>query len=292
MTVTEAKRIVRDYFQDDHVSEEEEFVFTEAVKYLIEETKDPDYMNDLGAYYYGKKQYDLALKYYELAAEYGNRYAISNLGYIWYYGRTGTKDYEKAFHYYERAKEMGDLVAAYKLADMYRNGYHVEKNDDKYREIIEDLYTRVIDADNLDAPVPEVFTRLAKIRSEEGKEEEALALYDRARDFLAVRIMYNPFFGNLNIMKWMIDDIYAIRVPDKDRLDLYDLYKLLQTPAKVEYRYEKKRYVVESHMEEGGCAILFADKWYRSTDDFFQKAKIDGELLTSLYEELHGFKEV
>ena len=82
MTVSEAKRIVNEFFRDENVSADEEFVFTEAIKFLIEETKDPDYMNDLGAFYYGKKQFDLALRYYELAAEYGNRYAVSNLGYM------------------------------------------------------------------------------------------------------------------------------------------------------------------------------------------------------------------
>jgi hypothetical protein len=31
-----------------------------------------------------------------------------------------------------------------------------------------------------------------------------------ARDFLAQRIRYNPFFGDLNMMKWLIDDLYEI----------------------------------------------------------------------------------
>ena len=292
MTITEAKRIVREYYENEHASTEEEFVFTEALRFLVEETKDPDYMNELGAFYYGKKQFDLALKYYELAAEYGNRYATSNLGYIWYYGRTGKRDFEKAFRCFEKAAEMGDLIAAYKVADMYRNGYYVEKNPEKYKEIIEELYPQVENAQYTNEPLPEVFTRLAKIRSEEGNTDEALSLYDRARDFLAFRIMHNPFFGNLNIMKWMIDDIYALREIDRDNLDLYDLYYLLKAPAKVFFRYGNKQYEVESVEEDGACAIRFGDKWYRSIDDFFAKAEIERELLTALYEDLYGFKEV
>ena len=32
---------------------------------------------------------------------------------------------------------MGDMVAAYKVADMYKNGYYVEKDYEKYKLIIE-----------------------------------------------------------------------------------------------------------------------------------------------------------
>ena len=54
---------------------------------------------------------------------------------VWYYGRTGTVDYEKAFRYFSMAGH--NPVAEYKLADMYHNGYFVEKDDVKYKEIIQ-----------------------------------------------------------------------------------------------------------------------------------------------------------
>lgn len=119
MTISEARKICRDFYDLINPTEDDEFVFTEALKYLIEETKNSDYMVDLGALYYGKRQFELALKYYDLAAEYGNRYAISDLGYIWYYGRTGEKNYEKAFYYFDKARQMGDIIAAYKVADIF-----------------------------------------------------------------------------------------------------------------------------------------------------------------------------
>lgn len=40
-------------------------------------------------------------------------------------------------------------------------------------------------------PLPEIYTRLAKIRTEQGKIDEAVALYFAAKDFLAQRIKYN-----------------------------------------------------------------------------------------------------
>ena len=290
MTVLEANRICSDYYDLTNPTEEDAFLYTEALRFLVEETKDPGCMVELGGFYYESSQYDLALKYYELAAEYNNLFAISNLGYIWYYGRTGEKNYEKAFFYFDKARQMGDLVAAYKVADMYRNGYFVEKDEDKYREIIEGLYKEVKNCRDPDDPLPEIFTRLAKIRAEEGNNEEALRLYDKAREFLAQRIQMHPFFGNLNIMKWMIEDIYRLRKFDKEDMWLYDLYYLLLSPVKVRFSFEGTSHEVEALEEDGGIVIRFDDQWYRTVDDFFQKAELDGEKLTTLYEELYDFE--
>lgn len=247
---------------------------------------------ELGGLYYEDRQFDLALKYYELAAEYNNLYAISNLGYIWYYGRTGERNYEKAFYYFDKARQMGDVIAAYKVADMYKNGYYVEKDYEKYKAIIEDLYPKVTNSRRLNEPLPEIFTRLAKIRSEEGKNYEALRLYDKAKDFLAQRIQVHPFFGDLNIMKWMTEDIYKLRPFDAEDMWVYDLYYLLKAPHKVQFSFEDQIHEVEAVEEEGAIVIRFDNEWFRTIDDFFQKAELDGELLTTRYEELYDFEVI
>ena len=292
MTILEAKRICSDYYNMTNPSEEDTFLYTEALKFLIEEAKDADYMAELGGLYYEDRQFDLALKYYELAAEYNNLYAISNLGYIWYYGRTGERNYEKAFYYFDKARQMGDVIAAYKVADMYKNGYYVEKDYEKYKAIIEDLYPKVTNSRRLNEPLPEIFTRLAKIRSEEGKNYEALRLYDKAKDFLAQRIQVHPFFGDLNIMKWMTEDIYKLRPFDAEDMWVYDLYYLLKAPHKVQFSFEDQIHEVEAVEEEGAIVIRFDNEWFRTIDDFFQKAELDGELLTTRYEELYDFEVI
>ena len=290
MTILEAKRICSDYYCNTHPTDEDAFLYTEALRFLIEETKDADYMVELGGLYYESRQFDLALKYYELAAEYNNLHAISNLGYIWYYGRTGEKNYEKAFYYFDKARQLGDMIAAYKVADMYKNGYYVEQDYEKYKAIIEDLYPKVKKAHRLDEPLPEIFTRLARIRAEEGNAKEALRLYDKAKDFLAQRIQTHPFFGDLNIMKWTIEDIYKLREFDKEDIWMYDLYYLLTSPVKVKFSFEDDAHEVEAVEEDGAVVIHFDDKWFRTVDDFFQKAELDGELLTMRYEELYDFE--
>lgn len=291
MTIKEALDIRDDFFFDQVHTDEEVFVFTEAMEFLIRETREPEYMMNLGGYYYEQRQFDLALKYYEMAAEQGDIDAYICLGYIWYYGRTGRKDYKKAFYYFCAGRDAGDLQAAYKVADMYKNGYFVEKNYARYCSIIEELYPKVKRARYLNDPLPEIFTRLARIRMEQKRFGEAQSLLIRAKDFLAQRIREHPFFGDLNIMKWLIQDMYSL--PEKLRptdIDLFDMYHYLEKPAKVTFRYFDEELEIRSVPEEGRCAIQFGGRWFRDTDDFFAKAEYDGEPLTALYDDFTDWK--
>ena len=144
----------------------------------------------------------------------------------------------------------------------------------------------------LSAPQPEVYTRLARIRQKQGRTDEAIDLYVRAKDFLAQRITYNPFFGDLNIMKWLEEELYELIDFDRADFDLYDLYVLLKQPVRIAFAYDGKMYEVESVEEDGSISIRFGDSWYRDIDDFFAKATIAGERIPVLYEKLYAFKVV
>lgn len=295
MTVTEARKIIQEF--DDgrrKPTDDDFFMFTEAMDFLINEEHNPRDMMYLGGVYYDMKNFDLALKYYEMAASMDYDEAYECLGYIWYYGRTGERDYKKAFEYFTKMMDKGNLVATYKVADMYKNGYYVDKNMDKYKAIIESLYSKVLDCSNVFEPVPEVFTRLAHIRMEEDRNEEAVELFLRAKDWLAQRIQYNAFFGNLNIMKWLIDDLYGLIEFDEDYFDFFDLYYLLKSPHKISFEYKEKIQNLESVMEGDECTVCFNGKWFRSRDDFFKDALIVGTniKLTSVYRDLYAFEVI
>lgn len=289
MTIEEARKITARLGSKNNLTADEEFEYTEALDFLITTTTDPRYMMELGGYYYAQRNFDLALKYYDMAAELGFEEANECLGYVWYYGRTGTKDYEKAFKYFSAATEKGNIVARYKIADMYKNGYFVEKDYGKYKEIIRELYPEVKNAEFLGEPLPEIFTRLASIEAEEGNTDEAVSLYFSAKRFLAQRIMYNPFFGNLNIMKWLIEDLYKLIEPDPLEIDLFDLYYWLTKPCRISFRAERKKHEVSCVEENGEYVISFEGQWYRNVDDFFKKATIDGALLTDKLRYLDNF---
>ena len=291
MTLKEAKEICARLYEDDEtLSDDDFFLYTEAMGFVIAETHDPGYMTDLGAAYYARKDYDLALKYYEMAAALDYEPAIQGLGYIWYYGRIGTVDYEKAFHYFSSLKH--NIVAQYKVADMYKNGYYVKKDYEKYKNIIETLYDEVKDIDNAYAPIPEIFTRLASIRKKEGKTDEAIYLYLEAKDVLALRIENNPFFGNISIMKYLIQDLYSLKAIDKNHIDLFDLFELLKNPVHISFYYDEEEHLIESVEENGNIVIHFDNKWYRTIDDFFEKAEIDGQRIVILGWELYDFEVI
>jgi len=292
MTIKEARKIAQSFDENTNPSEEEIFMFTEAMKFLIEEEHNPADMMYLGGYYYELRYFDLALKYYEMAAAMDYDDAYECLGYIWYYGRTGEKDYKKAFEYFSKMMDKGNLVATYKVADMYKNGYYVEKSQKTYEEMIEKLYTKVKKCDNVFDPIPEVYTRLARIRSEQGKTDDAIELYLYAKKVLAKRISFNAFFGNLNIMKWLIDDLYELMPFDEEFFDFYDLYYLLKTPHTISFMHGKKAYNLESTEEDGECAVCFNGKWFRSRDDFFKDAMDDGVKLTAFYDGYSNFRVI
>ncbi|MCR5595537.1 MAG: hypothetical protein K6G12_06800 [Lachnospiraceae bacterium] len=290
MTVKEARKIVNSFADNDNPSGDDEFMFIEAMGFLIEEEHNPADMMYLGGYYYELKEFDKAIKYYEMAAAFDYDPAYEGLGYIWYYGRTGKRDYKKAFHYFSILKDKGDPVSTYKIADMYKNGYYVDKDEEKYEQIIEELYTKVRTMRNVFDPVPEVYTRLARIRVKYGQKDEAVELYLYAKDFLAQRIKYNAFFGNLNIMKWLIDDLYELIGFDKDYFDLYDMYYLLKKPCKIVFLYEGEWQKTEVVAEGNECNICFNGKWFRGRDEFYSQAVLNDHKLTSIYDELYGFE--
>ncbi len=292
MTVSEAKKIIRRYYDISKPTEEEDFQYVEALTFLWEETKDPRLLLELGGWYYEKRRFDLALKYYEMAADYKLPDAYNCLGYIWYYGRTGEKDYEKAFRYYSLAAESGNTEAAYKVADMYKNGYYVEKDYEKYKSIIRELYQKIESEDRLFEPVPQILIRMARILTEEGKAGEAVELYWHAKYFLAQRLQINAFFGDLNNMKWLIEELYELIEFEEGDFDFYDLYELLRRPCQAVFQYNGKKHSVSAVEESGECVICFDDKWYRTRDDFFQNASIGNEKLTAIYDDLYCFEVV
>ena len=289
MNEREAYLIRNRFRMNEKPSEEDIFLYTEAMDYMIYELKDPQAMLELGGYYYGNKYFDLALKYYEMAAEYKLPYAYEGLGYIWYYGRTGKRDFEKAFNYYSLAKEAGITEAAVKVADMYKNGYYVEQDHEKYKEIIEELYPKVRKARTLGEPVPEVFTRLAMIRKEEGKIHQAVRLLLEAKGFQAQRLKNNAFFGDINIMKWLIDDLYEMIEFDAEDFDLFDCMWLLRGPAVIRFRHEGMSYVIRSTEENGELSIRWQKEIYPDRDAFYAKAMLGKQRLMSLYDELYQF---
>jgi TPR repeat protein len=287
----DALKALQEYYDIKNPTPDDEFKFTEALGYLIEETKNPKYMCELGWYYCSKKRFDLEIKYLEMAAEYGYLPAMEELGYMWYYGQHGEKDYDKAFYYFSKGAEgdgtNGNLWCKYKLADMYRFGCSVEKDEDKYREMIEDAYEKVKNPRYLNDPFPEISLRLAGIRADQGKKEEAIELLKKAKKFMAERLSVEAFWGHIEVMGRIIRFLYELQPFDTEEADFYDLFYLTDKPGKYSIKHNGKKVAIEVIDEDGEKAIGYNGKWYRSFEDLCQKAEFGSDKLTTIYDEFY-----
>lgn len=300
MNLKEAEDIIIETENKSVTTEEDEFRMVEALMFIFKETRECKPILYLGGYYYGKKDFDLALKYYDMAAGLGSNEANLYLGYVWYYGRTGQRDYEKAFKCFEAVtkatvgddKEHGQVSkddqveASLKIADMYKNGYYVKEDYKEYKKIIDKLFKDMklfFEDHDVFQKYAEVGLRKAGILEQEGKKEKALEIYYVCRYDLAVRLTYNLFFGDVNQMSWVIDDIYRITEFDSIDFDLYDLFHLLKEEHQVQFLYENKTYIIESKKDKEGMSYRLEDKWYRTFNDLLLYGSVKNESLPYLY---------
>jgi len=287
-----ARQMLTEYYEISNPTEDDDFRFVEALEYLIGSTKDPKYMCELAWFYCSKKRFDLEIKYLEMAAEYDYLPAFEELGYMYYYGQHGVTDYEKAFRYFSMGAEKDsmpdNLWCRYKLADMYHNGYYVEKDEAKYRELIEKAYEDADPPMRLNVPFPEIAMRLAQIRVEDGDKETAVSLLKRAKYFMAERLSVEAFWGHINVIGRIIRLLYDLIPFDEDDFDFYDMFYKAGMPGRYSFEYEEERYSIEIAKEDH--AVGFDGKWFRDFEEFCQKAEINGQKLTAIYDELYDWE--
>lgn len=279
MNSQEAVHLIDLFYKKDNPSEKDESIYVNALKYLIENKQDAAAMSELAGFYYEKKQYDLAEKYYLLANKHGDSYAPVGLGYIYYYGRNGVKDYKKAFFYYSKAAKLyGNREAKMKIADMLENGYGCTKDLVAARQILLDLYTEIKDTTNLADPYPEVVHRLGAIYIAEGKGKDAVPMLERACDFIRYRIRVNPFWGNFVVAQKLIEELDSIYPPDEgDLISFYDLFYVFQKPGVAKLIYHEKTYLIKAFEEEGKIKVKIGRKVYSSVYDFLENALFQGK---------------
>ena len=98
---------------------------------------DPTALQTLGALYYTgvgdiiHQDYSKAIYFYEKSAELSeltDHWALNNLGYCYYYGRSVEIDYKKAYSCFALSATYNNPNAMYKLGDMYYYGHYVKKD--------------------------------------------------------------------------------------------------------------------------------------------------------------------
>lgn len=155
---------------------------------------------NIGSLYYtgrcGVQSYRKALEYYTIAADGGCRQAQENLGYCYYYGRDTQVDYEKAFHYFALGAFDGHIRSLYKIGDMYRNGYYVNKNEKEAFIIYCRCLRTMTEIDKLYVGA-DVMMRIADCYFEGSGTKvdygEALKYYQKAEDLFYKRLQDGDF---------------------------------------------------------------------------------------------------
>ena len=170
---------------------------------------------------------------------------------------------------------------------MYHHGLYVKKDDARYRKMIEEAYKEVKEMIRyLNDPLPEIYYRMAGIKVADGEKDEALDLLYIAKRFMAERLSYEAFWGHIEVMGRIINLMYDIDEFDEDDFDLYDCFKISHTPCRVMFEYSDGEYEITmtGEVNEGIC---FDNKWYRSFSELLEKAQINGDKLTSVYDEIY-----
>ncbi len=163
---------------------------------------------------------------------------------------------------------------------MYKNGYYVEKDIQKYREIIENLYKDFYHTtDNWNDASLSI--RLAEIRFMDGKTDEAIKLLFDAKESMKQCISVHASFKSYSHMQRIINHLYELKPLDTSKMDFYDFYEILKNPAKASFNYCGRKYNIESTEEDDGSVSVCLDGIrYRSVNDMMMNAKVDGELIS------------
>ena len=275
----------------DDTTEEEQFRFVEAMEYLIKHTPLSDYpqafMYNLAVYYRDIREFELEKKYLEMGAALDDPISKEELGFLWYYGLCGEIDFEKAYQCFSDSESRR---SQYMLSDMYHYGQYVEKSNYKSREIIEELFVRVESEYRdprftLSTLFPEIALRLVNLDIEEGIDTMFdLDILLDARDILAIRQQKRPFWGNLKTMRSILQTTAMMTGNDFDFVDLYDLLTFEQQNAVITFDYDGVKKRLDIFPNGGEIIFQFGGKWYHGAEDFLEKARIDGERVTSVFD--------
>ena len=138
-------------------------------------------------------------------------------------------------------------------------------------------------------PSAEHEAQIAEIKSmtEQTKADTEAALKEGEE-----RLALEAFWGHIEVMGRIIRFLYRLTPFDINRADFYDLFYLLQKPGKYSIKRNRKKLHIEVIEEDGTPAIGYNGKWYRSYEEFCQKAEVDGKKFTKIYDELYFVEEV
>lgn len=127
--VDELNEVLYSYLVKEEFDEDKEVIFMRAYSYYGG--------NSFCPCDYKKSEENLLILYAN-----GDIFAANSLGYIYYYGRVnnGVGQYDLAYKYFSVAAFSREPEAIIKISDMYKNGYYVDQNYQVAFRMLDDIY--------------------------------------------------------------------------------------------------------------------------------------------------------
>lgn len=292
MNVEEAIERVKEIELIDNPTKEEKFEEKELVKFIGENGDNPSFIAWLAGDYEKAGKYDKALVEYERAVSLGFYPALGNIGDLYYFGKTSHGvEYKKAFECYEKVsktKVYGDgsfensyadehLDGMFKMALMYKRGQYVEKDYDKYKNIIIEAYEESKDKEFYEIDT-NIYKEMANIYIKENKINKAIEILDKAlhveMEMFKVCPTENAFLIDIQDTS---DRLCSLVDVDDEYFTELDLFELLKGKFSCSFKLGRKTYYIESN--DKGEILFNKSQWFRNPVEMFGKAKLDEETL-------------
>ncbi len=282
-------RLITLYTSDPfNMDEETKFEVCELAMCLYRQTGNPDFLEQAESTGY-LTNYTYLLQEYLKAVIKGQEEYTYNIARIYFDGKLGYTDYKKAYEYFSRAAKIkrtgdGTFENAYKeisssakhyLATMYRDGLYVEKDDQKYRELLDELYQIFLDEKWYENDRPEAYIDVAEMLWKEGKTEKGFEMIAKACDDICTWIRdYNTDVERLAAVN---EAKYKLVPIDLTGLEPWDITELVKKPGVIRFTCEGRKYEIHVIRDNDENVIFFEGKYYRDVKKLVTTANIGEE---------------
>ena len=281
-------RVLDKYYKLKSTTKHDDYIYNKTLS-DIDNTR-IDWTNHSLYLEFSNKNYKKIIKLFEEHPD--NPILAENMGDVYCYGYGVDIDYEKALSYYNYATLRGNLIAQYKLGLMYKYGLGCTVNTKNYETLVKLTYKTVKAYNKFLLPCfTEVILELSKIEFDKGNAKRSLSYAKEAlknEKMVLCMPRCRPFDRILKI----INQIYKLAQFDDKKMDVYDIYYVLQSNSQVTFMLNKRRYIITSQSFENYQEIKFNGKVYRGINRFIENATLKNNYLTFYNDEIKDIEVI
>ncbi|MBR0137557.1 MAG: sel1 repeat family protein [Erysipelotrichaceae bacterium] len=289
MTVDQVRERIEELIEQDPFGKKEDnaFELCELALHVYRRTGKTGYLDLADSTGYLNSPSYL-LEEYLKAIDAGSKAYASKAARIYFEGGLGQPDYQKAFDYYSMAALIGKTGsgtfedsyvevskdARYHLALMYRDGLYVEKDETKYRSLMENLRQEILDGQWYESD-PEICMEIGDMLIREKDEEGAFELLIKARNDICFWIL--QFNASADKLTEINDRIYSIIPLDQYELGAADLSELVKRAGTISFSHDGEEYEIKAIDDKGRIVIEYLGEYYPDAGKLINSALIGEE---------------